>query len=99
MLLEGGGDTTSSFLQSLILALVAYPEVQGKARQEIDRVIGTGRVPNINDWNDLPYIQAIVKEASMSLHVMQAICLGSSSLVDASVPPCSTTSRSSCFLI
>ncbi|KAK7023184.1 cytochrome P450 [Favolaschia claudopus] len=31
ILMEGGSDTTSSYLQSLILALVAYPDAQRKA--------------------------------------------------------------------
>ncbi|KAJ3782385.1 cytochrome P450 [Lentinula aff. detonsa] len=62
VMIEGGSDTTSSFLQSLVLLLTAYPEVQRKGYEEIDRVIGDQRVPAIDDVPDLPYIQAIVKE-------------------------------------
>ncbi|KAG8966557.1 hypothetical protein FRC03_011695 [Tulasnella sp. 419] len=62
VLIEGGSDTTSSFLQSLILALVAFPEVQKKAQEEIDRVIGSDRAPVLSDIEHLPYIQAIIKE-------------------------------------
>jgi cytochrome P450 len=39
-----------------------YPEVQRKAQDEIDRVIGGGRLPNFEDRQNLPYIDAIVKE-------------------------------------
>lgn len=61
-MLEGGSDTTSSFIQSLILALVAFPDVQRKAQREIDEVVGTERLPTIEDFESLPYIKAIVKE-------------------------------------
>ncbi|THH17464.1 hypothetical protein EW146_g3349 [Bondarzewia mesenterica] len=60
--LEGATDTTSLFLRSLILMLVAFPEAQAKAHKEIDAVIGSERTPVVSDFADLPYIQAIVKE-------------------------------------
>jgi cytochrome P450 len=39
-----------------------YPEVQTRAREEVDRVIGTNRLPILADRDKLPYINAIVKE-------------------------------------
>ncbi|KAK7029529.1 hypothetical protein VNI00_014406 [Paramarasmius palmivorus] len=62
VLLEGGSDTTSSFLQYLILALLAYPDVQRKAQAEIDHVVGQERMPDLEDIKDLPYIRALIKE-------------------------------------
>ncbi|KAJ7665797.1 cytochrome P450 [Mycena rosella] len=62
VLIEGGSDTTSSYLQSLILALVAYPEVQKKAHEEIDRVVGGHRMPTLDDLADMPYIRAMILE-------------------------------------
>jgi cytochrome P450 len=62
VLLEGGSDTTSSYLQSLVLAMVAYPEVQRRAQAEIDAVVGDLRSPTLGDMPNLPYIQAVVKE-------------------------------------
>ncbi|KAL0954810.1 hypothetical protein HGRIS_003756 [Hohenbuehelia grisea] len=62
VLIEGGSDTTSSFLQSLILALFAFPAVQEKAREEIDRVIGDHRMPELKDFSNLPYVRAILQE-------------------------------------
>jgi cytochrome P450 len=38
------------------------PQVQRKAQEEIDRVVGTGRLPDVNDRPDLPYIEAIYRE-------------------------------------
>lgn len=43
--------------------MTLYPEVQRKAQEEIDRVVGTGRLPNFEDRENLPYVDAVVKEA------------------------------------
>ncbi|KAJ7359900.1 cytochrome P450, partial [Mycena albidolilacea] len=61
-LLEGGTDTTSSYIQFLVLAMVAYPEAQKKAHEEIDRVVGKDRMPNLEDLGQMPYIRAIISE-------------------------------------
>jgi len=58
-----GSETTTSYLQSLILALVAYPEAQRNAHQEIDRVVGQDRMPTLGDLERMPYIRAIILEA------------------------------------
>ena len=42
--------------------MVAYPDVQLKAQEELDRVIGRARVPTLNDMEHLPYLRAVVKE-------------------------------------
>ena len=39
-----------------------YPEVQRKAQAELDRVIGTDRLPDFSDYDDLVYIQATILE-------------------------------------
>ena len=43
--------------------MVLYPEVQKKAQEELDRVVGTDRLPTFADRRNLPYINAILKEA------------------------------------
>ncbi|GJD03177.1 cytochrome P450 [Colletotrichum higginsianum] len=58
----GGADTTVSSIASFFLAMMVYPEVQQKAQEEIDRVVGQDRLPNAHDRERLPYIDAIVKE-------------------------------------
>ncbi|KAI3608916.1 cytochrome [Moniliophthora roreri] len=55
VLLEGGSETTTSFLKYLVMALVSFPDVQGKAQAEIDRVVGKERMPSLADVKDLPY--------------------------------------------
>ncbi|EEB93814.1 hypothetical protein MPER_07486, partial [Moniliophthora perniciosa FA553] len=49
-------------LVSFILAMLCFPEYQAKAQQEIDRVIGSGRLPNLDDKDSLPYCNAIMCE-------------------------------------
>ncbi|KAK7682349.1 hypothetical protein QCA50_014554 [Cerrena zonata] len=61
-LYAGGGDTTVSANYSFFLAMTLHPSIQVKAQQEIDRVIGTDRLPTLADRQDLSYIEAIVKE-------------------------------------
>lgn len=42
--------------------MTVFPEVQKKAQEEIDRVVGRDRLPNSSDRPNLPYIDATVKE-------------------------------------
>lgn len=59
----GGADTQVSTLSSFILAMLMFPEVQRKAQQEIDKVIGTDRLPTFDDRERLPFVGGVVKEA------------------------------------
>lgn len=61
-LVEGAADTTASHISTLILAFALNPEVQVKARAEIDKVCGVERAPMFSDFDRLPYVNAIVKE-------------------------------------
>lgn len=61
-MVEGGADTTSSQLLTLILALAKNPQVQAKARAEIDALCGPERSPAWSDFENLPYINCVVKE-------------------------------------
>ncbi|EPS45068.1 hypothetical protein H072_1058 [Dactylellina haptotyla CBS 200.50] len=61
----GGADTTVANLEFFFLAMSLFPEVQRKAQEEIDRVIGADamRLPGFEDRDNLPYIEAVLKEA------------------------------------
>lgn len=61
-LLEAGSDTTSSTLYAFIQAMVLYPDVQKLAQEEIERVVGSKRLPTMEDADDLPFIRCCVKE-------------------------------------
>ena len=45
-----------------MLAMVLYPDAQKKAQEEIDAVVGRGRLPSFDDLDKLVYIRAMVKE-------------------------------------
>ena len=58
-----GAETTSAVMAWWMLAMVTYPDVQKRAQDELDSVVGRTRVPNFADLPYLPYIRAMVKEA------------------------------------
>ncbi|KAK7206979.1 putative cytochrome P450 oxidoreductase [Myxozyma melibiosi] len=59
---EGAADTTAAQLLTLILAFATHPEVQTKARKQIDALCGPDRVPRFSDFKDLPYVNQVIKE-------------------------------------
>ncbi|KAF9030604.1 cytochrome P450 [Hymenopellis radicata] len=61
VLMDGGSDTSGAYLLSLILALASNPEYQERAWKEVDAVVG-GRIPERADLEDLPFVQALIKE-------------------------------------
>ncbi|GKT50816.1 cytochrome P450 monooxygenase yanC [Colletotrichum spaethianum] len=61
--LEAGSDTTAATLTGFVQAMVLYPSVQKQAREELDRICGTERLPTLDDWESMPYIRACIKEA------------------------------------
>ncbi|PKY00693.1 cytochrome P450 monooxygenase [Aspergillus campestris IBT 28561] len=62
VLYGGGADTTVSTMRGWFLAMAMFPEVQRQAQAEIDRVVGPGRLPTFEDRENLPYINAMIKE-------------------------------------
>ncbi|KAJ5750727.1 cytochrome P450 oxidoreductase OrdA-like protein [Penicillium manginii] len=58
----GGADTTVGTVSSFFLAMALFPDVQRKAQQELDAVLGENRLPQCKDRENLPYIDALVKE-------------------------------------
>ncbi len=53
---------TASATGAFLHLVTKHPEVQIKAQEEIDRVIGDNRLPDFSDRPDLPYIEAIYRE-------------------------------------
>jgi cytochrome P450 len=62
-LVEAGIGTTSNTLYGFIQAMLLFPDVQKKAQEELDRVVGTERLPTMEDEPQLQYIRGCVKEA------------------------------------
>lgn len=53
---------TLAVMESFILSMVRNPEAFKKAQDEIDRVIGSDRLPTIDDRSSLPYLECVLKE-------------------------------------
>lgn len=68
LLMDGGVETSASYIQTFVLALACYPACQDKAQTEIDRVIGCERIPTLEDLDNLPYLRALIKEVEATTH-------------------------------
>jgi cytochrome P450 len=57
VLMDGGVETSASYLQTFIIALLQSPESQLKAQEEIDSIVGGDRLPILSvyhmarDWS------------------------------------------------
>lgn len=60
-------DTTRSAVSTFILAILIHPDVQCKAQQEIDSVVGSDRLPDFSDIPHLTYLTAAIKESLRSV--------------------------------
>ncbi|KIX09210.1 uncharacterized protein Z518_00289 [Rhinocladiella mackenziei CBS 650.93] len=64
--MEGGADTTSNTLAGLLIrtyAMMLFPHIQKRAQEELDTVVGPDRLPRMEDFESLPYIRQVTKEA------------------------------------
>ena len=48
---------------TFVMAMILYPDVQKRAQEEIERVVGLDRLPEHEDRESLPYVYAVVKES------------------------------------
>ncbi|KAF8069228.1 cytochrome P450 [Lyophyllum atratum] len=58
-----GVDTSASILSSFFLAMVRNQDVQAKAQQELDAVLGPDVLPTFADRPRLPFIECLMKES------------------------------------
>lgn len=49
-------------MNNFLLAMTQNPQVVRKAQEELDRVVGSKRMPTWADEKNLPYIRAMIKE-------------------------------------
>ncbi|WAR13178.1 CP17A-like protein [Mya arenaria] len=58
-----GVDTSRLTLRFALLHMAAYPDIQAKTQEEIDRVVGRDRLPGLDDRPDLAYTEAVLHES------------------------------------
>lgn len=59
----GGSGTSATAMQSIILNTCLFPKWQQSMQEEIERVVGDQRLPNFDDFGDLPTVRAVIKES------------------------------------
>ncbi|KAK1510610.1 hypothetical protein CTAM01_01183 [Colletotrichum tamarilloi] len=57
-----GVDTTTSTMLTFVLAMCLNQDVQSKAHEEIDRIVGRDRYPDWSDEDSLTYLAAVINE-------------------------------------
>jgi len=60
---SAGTETTATTMTWITLYICRAPHVLKKCQEEIDRVVGQGRMVNLQDKPDMPYMMAAIQEA------------------------------------
>ncbi|KAF8338413.1 cytochrome P450 [Amanita rubescens] len=58
----GGAETAVASVLSFILLMTLYPDIQKRAQDEIDSVLGKDRLPTFEDQDEFVYVGALIKE-------------------------------------
>ncbi|EJD37712.1 cytochrome P450 [Auricularia subglabra TFB-10046 SS5] len=61
-LYSAGVDSTMTASLTFLLAMALHPDIQTRAQRDVDLVTGGERLPTIADRDQLPYLDAIIKE-------------------------------------
>ncbi|KAF8626674.1 hypothetical protein AX15_004764 [Amanita polypyramis BW_CC] len=61
-LYAAAAETTVAVLEMFMLTMTRHPEILIKAQEEMDRVVGTERLPDLEDRGSLTYLECIYNE-------------------------------------
>ncbi|KAF5346118.1 hypothetical protein D9758_009950 [Tetrapyrgos nigripes] len=73
---------TYTMITWAIFAMIHFPEVQRRAQQQLDEVVGRSRIPSLADFKHLPYIRAIVQEARLMFLCLASLTLNNFRYLD-----------------
>ncbi|XP_042748787.1 cytochrome P450 2C4-like [Lagopus leucura] len=65
-----GTETTSLALRYGMMALMGSPTIMERVQEELDRVVGSERLPSLRDRQALPYTDAIIHEVQRHLDLI-----------------------------
>jgi len=60
--LHEAAHTVPMVLEVFVMASVLHQDAVRRAQEELDAVVGPGRLPTLNDMPDLPYVNAFIRE-------------------------------------
>ncbi|XP_071446808.1 methyl farnesoate epoxidase-like [Hetaerina americana] len=69
-LFMAGSETTANTLAFAVLLLLRHPECCRKATDELDKVVGRGRIPSLSDRVNCPYVEAVIMEVLRRINVV-----------------------------
>ncbi|EIW83949.1 cytochrome P450 [Coniophora puteana RWD-64-598 SS2] len=72
---------TSSTLLVFVLAMVLHPDVQRRAQEELEAIVGNNRLPTLEDRPSLPYLGAVIREV-MRWHPVVPLAIGHATVED-----------------
>ncbi|OJT13596.1 O-methylsterigmatocystin oxidoreductase [Trametes pubescens] len=61
---DAGVGTVVITIEVFLLAMLHHPDIQKKAQEEVDQVVGPSRMPEFADMEALPYVTALIKEVA-----------------------------------
>ncbi|KAK7866788.1 hypothetical protein R5R35_004209 [Gryllus longicercus] len=61
-LFVAGSETTSNTLSFFFLYMLLYPEIQTRVQAEMTKVVGTDKLPSLENRKDMPYLSAVLLE-------------------------------------
>jgi hypothetical protein len=90
---------TIAGLRAFIGLMCMHPHVQKRAQEEIDTVVGGGRLPTLADKPSLPYVDACVKEVLRywTIAPLGTAVLCGSSIVYVALTLCECRISASCY--